>query len=99
MTNPNGLAGSLLCPDYNMVCTSKIWCNNIYDCIENGSTADETTFDIISNKEELLQRDKTMLSVNDNSKCTIEEINNGFNIKYEWSKLIRQFILLIINFM
>ena len=99
MTNPNGLTGSLLCPDYNMVCTSKIWCNNIYDCIENGSTADETTFDIISNKEELLQRDKDMKSVNDYTKYDIEEPNNGFNIKYEWSKLIRLFILLIINLM
>ena len=40
-----------------------------------------------------------MKSVNDYTKYDIEEPNNGFNIKYEWSKLIRQFILLIINFM
>ena len=105
MTNPNGLGGSLLCPDYNMVCTSDIWCNNMYDCIDKGSTTDESTFYYNSNKAKLLQFDNKKLSEDDSSKYNLyisgnnDDGNDGFNIKYEWSKLIRQFALLIINFM
>jgi len=141
MTNPNGLGGSLLCPDYNMVCTSDIWCNNMYDCIDKKSTTDENTFYYISNKTKLLELDNEKLKVNDSSTFDIDSLksdnenstndierttndierstddnerstdddeiqkffddddsNNGFNIKYELAKLIRQFALLIINF-
>jgi hypothetical protein len=140
LTDPNGLKGSLLCPDYNMVCSSDIWCNNIYDCIDKKSTTDKNTFYYISNKTKLLQLDNEKLKVNDSSTFDIDSLtsdiekstnnierptngierstddnemsadeeiqkffddddsNNGFNIKYEWAKLIRQFALIIINF-
>lgn len=127
MIDRNGLKGSLLCPDYNMVCTSDIWCNNMYDCIDKKSIIDDNTFYYISNKTKLLELDNEKLKVNDSSTFDIDSLkddlenstnnidrstdddeiqeffddddsNNGFNIKYEWEKLIRQFALLIINF-
>ena len=110
LIDPNGLKGSLLCPDYNMVCTSDIWCNNIYNCIENNSITDKNTFYYISNKAKLLQLDNEKLKVNDsltfdinslkkdNEKSTNDDSNNGLNIKYDWVKLIWQFALIIINF-
>ena len=41
---PNGLHGQIKCPDYNMVCTSNIWCNELFDCIDKKSEADLDTY-------------------------------------------------------
>ena len=30
--------GYLLCPDYNLMCSGTILCNNLFDCVEKGST-------------------------------------------------------------
>ena len=35
--------GFLLCPDYNLICTGEIVCNNLFDCIEKNSTEKEDT--------------------------------------------------------
>ena len=58
LTNPNNLKGEFHCPDYNMVCTSDIWCNDIFDCIDKSSEADNTTYYYISNKKALLAKDR-----------------------------------------
>ena len=50
LNNPNNLEGVLHCPDYNMVCTSDTWCNEMFDCIDKESVTDDTTYDYISNK-------------------------------------------------
>ena len=42
--NPPGFRGKIICPDYNSVCTSKIWCNDPLECIEKGVTADERSY-------------------------------------------------------
>ena len=34
LNNPNGLRGKLKCPDYNLVCTSDTWCNEMFECID-----------------------------------------------------------------
>ena len=68
LTNPNQLEGELHCPDYNIVCTSSVWCNDIFDCIDKNSTANLNSYDYISNKAELIKRDNTNLLVNDNVK-------------------------------
>ena len=38
-----GYQGLLLCPDYNLICTGTVLCNNIYDCIEKKSMLKENT--------------------------------------------------------
>ena len=85
ITNPDGLQGTLKCPDYNMVCTSDVWCNDIFDCIDKQSTTDYKTFDYISNKNELKKRDEQHLAVDDNKN------------KYIWPNFILLFIF-VFNF-
>ena len=48
-----------------MVCTSDIWCDDLYDCINKNSTADENTYDFITNKEALLLKDQNNLNIKD----------------------------------
>ena len=81
MIDPEGFKGNLTCPDYNMVCTSETWCNNYFECIEWGFSSDNTTYDYISNREELKERDKINLLVNDSLKFGIEEDNKHNNSK------------------
>ena len=45
LNNPNGFKGQIKCPDYNLICTSKIWCNELFDCINKKSEADLETYD------------------------------------------------------
>ena len=42
--NPNGYVGVINCPDYNLVCTSDVWCNDMLDCIDNGVEADKSSY-------------------------------------------------------
>ena len=95
MNNPEGLKGYLLCPDYNMVCTSEIWCNNMFDCINKESVADENTYEINSNKNELKERDNFNLRVDDSIKY---DLNNNNNNNFIFPKFINIFILFILNF-
>jgi len=44
MENPSGFRGKIICPDYNSVCTSEVWCNDPLDCIEKNITADEKSY-------------------------------------------------------
>ena len=36
--------GYLLCPDYNLICSGKVPCNNIFDCVDNKSTVKEESY-------------------------------------------------------
>ncbi len=65
LTNPGNLNGKLNCPDYYHVCTSDIWCNDIFDCISKQSTTDLNSYDYIINKVELLKRDQKNLLIDD----------------------------------
>ena len=47
-----GFKGQINCPDYNMICTSETWCNEMFECIDKKSVADYSTY-IIKNNEEL----------------------------------------------
>ena len=42
--NPSGFRGKIVCPDYNSVCTSEIWCNDPLDCIDKKVTADINSY-------------------------------------------------------
>ena len=39
-----GYMGYLLCPDYNLVCSGKVPCNNIFDCVDSKSTLKEESY-------------------------------------------------------
>ena len=39
-----GYLGYLLCPDYNLICSGKVPCNNIFDCVDNKSTVKEESY-------------------------------------------------------
>ena len=39
-----GFQRKIICPDYNSVCTSKIWCNDPLDCIDKEVKADESSY-------------------------------------------------------
>ena len=39
-----GFKGEIKCPDYNMICTSNIWCNEMFDCIDKKSVTDNSTY-------------------------------------------------------
>ena len=67
LNNPNGLRGKLKCPDYNLVCTSDTWCNEMFECIDKKSTANSNSYEYISNPESLHERDKANLLVDDNN--------------------------------
>ena len=40
----SGYLGDIECPDYNLICTGSVLCNNIADCIEKKSIYNENTF-------------------------------------------------------
>ena len=42
---PDGFQGYLLCPDYNLICTTDKLCNNMEDCFEKRSIEKEDTLD------------------------------------------------------
>ena len=48
----DGYSGSLICPDYNRVCTGSVWCNDPLTCIEKESIGFEyKKIDISENEE------------------------------------------------
>ena len=48
-----GFKGQINCPDYNMVCTSEIWCNEMFDCIDKKSITDKNSY--IKNDENIAE--------------------------------------------
>jgi hypothetical protein len=42
-----GYSGSIICPDYNRVCTGSIWCNDPLSCIEKESLYNEDNTSVI----------------------------------------------------
>ena len=92
---------TLNCPDYNMVCTSSIWCNNMFECIDKQSVTDENTYLYNTNYAQLKQMDNKKLNLYTSSKYSIQFGSNDNNImvKYAWKNFIAQFILLIFAFM
>ena len=37
--------GELYCPDYNLICTGTVQCNDMFDCVEKESLAKNTTYE------------------------------------------------------
>ena len=101
LSNPNQLKGEIHCPDYNMVCTSDVWCNDIFDCIDKHSVADLNSYDYISNKNDLLKRDNNNLLVNDINEFENKEDNkenkNNHSLKIKLFLYYKFLFLLFIN--
>jgi len=93
LNNPSGLNGQIKCPDYNLVCTSQTWCNDIFDCIDKKSQADLNTYDYISNKTKLQIKDAQNLFIDD-SILVLEEESNSI-ISFNLNLIILLFMLLI----
>jgi leishmanolysin-like peptidase len=41
----DGFTGKLHCPDYNLICSGTVVCNDLFDCIDKNSLADLNTYD------------------------------------------------------
>ena len=39
-----GFKGKINCPEYNMICTSEIWCNEMFECIDKKSMTDINSY-------------------------------------------------------
>ncbi len=46
-----GFKGKIKCPEYNLVCTSETWCNEMFECIDKKSVTDYSTYTIENNEE------------------------------------------------
>ena len=44
INNPPGFVGQIKCPNYNNICTSKIWCNELFECIDKKSEPKEESY-------------------------------------------------------
>lgn len=54
LQNIDGFTGKIKCPDYNIICTSERWCNELFDCINKQSLTDSSTFTFNYNKSQYL---------------------------------------------
>ena len=48
LNNPPGFVGQIKCPNYNNICTSRTWCNELFECIDKKSEADLYTYKYIN---------------------------------------------------
>ena len=39
-----GFKGKIKCPEYNMICTSETWCNEMFECIDKKSVTDINSY-------------------------------------------------------
>ena len=75
------LKGYLFCPDYNLICTANVVCNNIYDCALKNSEVKDTTYDYdyVINKNVSIE-----MTTDDSTKIKDSDINKNYS--YEQSE-------------
>ena len=76
--NVDGFSGSIFCPDFDRVCTGRIWCINPLNCIDKKSK--NVVFDELNENEE---EENIGISENENDNINLEEnneIENNINI-------------------
>ena len=66
--NVKGYNGYLLCPDYNLMCSGTVLCNNMFDCIESQSEIKDTdyTYDYEIKTSQNIQKSKSASVDTDN---------------------------------
>ena len=53
LTKIKGFKGKINCPKYNFICTSDIWCSDMFECIDKKSITDENSFSAKNRNNEL----------------------------------------------
>ena len=66
--------GYLLCPDYNLICSGSVLCNDLFDCIEKKSTLKN---DIIYDYESRTSQDLEEEKIAKFSEDSYEQSTNG----------------------
>ena len=66
--------GYLLCPDYNLICSGTVLCNDLFDCVEKKSTLKD---DIIYDYESRTSQDLEMEEISKFSEDSYEQSING----------------------
>ena len=51
-----GLEGFIYCPDYNLICTGTVMCNDIFDCIQKESVSKVPNYDYTTNENTSSQK-------------------------------------------
>ena len=68
-----GYDGFILCPDYNLICTGSVMCNDLFDCVEKKSLVKEPLYDYeIKTSQDYGKEEKS------NAIEGYEESSNGF---------------------
>ena len=63
-----GYEGYLLCPDYNLICSGTVICNNIFDCVEKKSEIKDKDYlyDYVIKTSQNIEKSKTEIYKTDN---------------------------------
>ena len=64
-----GYGGYLLCPDYNLICSGSVVCNNIFDCVEKKSLVKEESYNynyVIKTSQNIERAEKEEAEINKN---------------------------------
>ena len=77
--NGTYFSGYLLCPDYNLICSGTVLCNDMYDCVEKKS---ELKNDIIYDYESITSQDIEEANINDFSVNVYELSTDGICPQY-----------------
>ena len=65
--------GFLLCPDYNLICTGSVMCNDLFDCVNKKSLAKTPLYDYIINTSQDYGKEEKKSAIE-----AFEESTNGF---------------------
>ena len=100
-----GYDGYISCPDYNLLCSGTVLCNDIFDCIDKKSLVKDDTYDYdytpLTNVQNYELSNSPLLKgekLSNNGKCL--ENTTHYNIsKYFDGKLNILFLLLTLHFL
>ena len=70
--------GYLICPDYNLICTGSIVCNNLFDCVEKGSIVKDSTYDY-----DYTINQNVSIEITSQNDASIKEADINKNKRYE----------------
>ena len=68
-----GYNGFILCPDYNLICTGSVMCNDLFDCVARKSLVKNPNYDYIINTSQDYGKEENKTSIE-----AYEESSNGF---------------------
>ena len=69
----DGYNGFILCPDYNLICTGTVMCNDLFDCVKNKSLVKNAIYDYEINTSQDYGQEENKTSIE-----AYEESTDGF---------------------